>query len=396
MSRAGERLIFHDVSHARQFPLEFTSRGPTGPGICDCGAVPERVVITTAGEGPEQLATWSAYPLAVDGWLCRCGKLTAPRFLEQAEATALVDAGVAHAREGRLDDAEYHFRRVTNAWWGYPLGHLNLASVYMGRERREAEGTKRHAVLVWLRDVARRHLATVVDGGSELPTAMVTDFARLLALGGDEPGALRLLDRATPELGESARKQAEQIREGRALFTLASELLQGRIRLHGMRATPLDATAREEVGRAIAWLEEALARNSNFATAWLLGKAYQTWGDLQRAIHNLEIAHHLTADGNVNGGRELVAALLDAGRARDALPVAREIAERKPNDAGLVCNLALVLLLAGDLQGARVTVARACAMDATDRINMSVRDLVEAIAAGRRPYPRTLAELERR
>jgi hypothetical protein len=66
-------------------------------------------------------------------------------------------------------------------------------------------------------------------------------------------------------------------------------------------------------------------------------------------------AHVIQADV----AREYVMTLLEVDRPRHAEPVARAACDAKPTDAGLVANLALVLLLAGKIEDASATIERA-------------------------------------
>ena len=66
-----------------------------------------------------------------------------------------------------------------------------------------------------------------------------------------------------------------------------------------------------------------------------------------------------------------------------------------PEDAGLVANLALVMLLAGRVDHAQETVHRALAMAHEDRITQALARRIGEVRRGERSRPRTMAELLR-
>lgn len=67
----GDRVVLRDLARARALPQEPAEAGRKAMGVCEkCSAKLQLVVFTTAGSG-EQLRIWKAYPLAIDGWLCR-------------------------------------------------------------------------------------------------------------------------------------------------------------------------------------------------------------------------------------------------------------------------------------------------------------------------------------
>lgn len=97
-----------------------------------------------------------------------------------------------------------------------------------------------------------------------------------------------------------------------------------------------------------------------------------------------------------DGCRELGCVYLELDRAPDALSMARRAIQLRPDDAALRCNLALALLLTGDVEDARAEAASALSQDRTDAVTRGLLKLIDDVIAGRRERPRSLAEAERR
>lgn len=394
----GDRLVFRNLARARELPLEPDGMGPAEERTaCDrCGKRVQRVVLTTAGAGPGQRELWRAYPLVLDGWVCTaCGACVAPRRLTPDEVTEFGRNAAEHAGDSGWDDAEWWLRRILGSWPGYPPALVDLAQVELGRAE-GAGGTERAAHVALARSYVERALAS--DSGMPLQPAELLR-ARIDATTGNETEALATLDRLATDAAVAApiRTEAEQmaaaIRRGAILFQRAAELTRGLLLVAGAPMRPLDASSRARLEEARPLLRAALAREVSFPTAWVLGKVEQRMGNRAEAVAAFREAHAKEPD-QPDGCRELVHALLEEGRAADAVPVARHSVAVSPSDPGLRSNLALVLLLAGDLASARVEIEAAEKMDPADEITRALAGRIAEIASGRRPHPRSLAELE--
>ncbi len=393
-----DRLVFRNLERARELPLEPPDMGPAEERtVCErCGQPLRRVVLTTAGSGPGQRELWRAYPLVIDGWVCGgCGSCIAPRRLKPDEVVEFGHNAAAHAKDSGWDDAEWWLRRVLGSWPGYPPALVDLAQVELGRAE-VADGATRAEHLARARQYAERALAS--DAGLPLHPAELV-VARIDAETGDEPAALARLERlaATADVPAPIAAEAEQlarsIRSGAVLFRRAASLADGLLMVAGTPRRPLDPPGHARLEDAKRLLQEAMAREVAFPTAWLLGKIEQRLGNAAGAVAAFGEAHAKEPD-QPDGCRELIHALLEVGRATEAVPVARRSVEIAPSDAGLRSNLALVLLLAGDLASARAEIDAAQSMDPADRITRALAGRIAEIAAGKRPHPRSLAELE--
>ncbi|KYF71349.1 hypothetical protein BE11_27585 [Sorangium cellulosum] len=361
-----------------------------------CGEPLRQVVFTTAGRGA-QVEIWRKYPLAVDGWMCRgCGWSAMPRFISAEESVQYGREATAHASSGQFDDAEFWLRRIIGSWPGYAPGYADLGLLSFARAEAaigpEARERCRSEAEAWFRRAVHS------DPERRLPGVRVP-LARTLALNGKERDALEVLDGllGDPALPASVRTDAEtlatDLRDGKALFSRAAEM-SGDLVLEPP-SSPLAAAQRGALKQARALLRQAAERKGTFATLWLLGKVEMRSGDMGAALDALQRAHAIDPE-QADGCRELGAAYLELDRAHDALPIARRAVELRPGDAGLHCNLALILLLTGDVEGALAEATSALSLDPSDTITRGLLKLIDDVVAGRRQRPRSLAEAEGR
>ena len=394
---SGDHLVFRDVSKAKALPQEPAQAGPQHMGICErCRAPLQKVVFTTAGSG-QQAEVWKEYPLAMDGWSCNaCGWSLAPRFITSEEAVEYARRGAEHRVAGEFDDAEFWVRRIIGSWPGYPAAYADLGHVIFARARASGDAEDRaryyHEAVRWL------GRAIEADTVCTLPSVRVS-FARSLAFSGDEARATDVLRSllSMSEVPEKERSDADalltEIKGGDALFVRATEYLGTTV--FEPPAKPLPYAARSAVERGRALLEEAASRKTTFAALFLLGMAERRLQNLEAARAALEAALELEPN-DPDGCRELSLTYLQLKRPAQALPLARRVVELQPGDAGLKCNLAIVLLLAGDVEAARAAATSALMLEPGNSITQHILQVIDDVDAGNRPRPRTLAELEGR
>jgi Flp pilus assembly protein TadD len=85
---------------------------------------------------------------------------------------------------------------------------------------------------------------------------------------------------------------------------------------------------------------------------------------------------------------------LQLGKFPEAVAAARLAVQVERSDPGLQANLALALLLAGDTDEALDQAEQAAARNPQDEINRDLLAVIREVKDGRRPQPKTLAELE--
>lgn len=179
-----------------------------------------------------------------------------------------------------------------------------------------------------------------------------------------------------------------------ALYSKGWSLIEGRVFLHGAAAGGRPGWfSRWQLGRAIKCFEQALGINpQGWQSMWALGKIYQRLGEHAAAFDWFSEAHVINPD-QPDVTRETGIAALEIGRVKEALELCRAAATSKPDDLGLICNLALALCLAGQDLEAEKYAASAVERDPSDSISATVLGLVREVASGKRQRPKQLSEV---
>src|SRR5262245_7946878 len=97
---------------------------------------------------------------------------------------------------------------------------------------------------------------------------------------------------------------------------------------------------------------------------------------------------------NADVARELCLTCLHLVRHAGAVTVARLAMQITRSDPGLQANLALALLLAGEIDQALDQAEQAAARSPEDEINRNLLAIIREVKEGRRRQPATLAEVE--
>jgi Flp pilus assembly protein TadD len=92
--------------------------------------------------------------------------------------------------------------------------------------------------------------------------------------------------------------------------------------------------------------------------------------------------------------RELCLECLHLGKYAEAVAAGRLAMRVKRSDPGLQANLALALLLAGDVDDALDQAEQAVARSPGDEINRNLLAVIQEVKDGRRRQPKTLADVE--
>jgi hypothetical protein len=151
---------------------------------------------------------------------------------------------------------------------------------------------------------------------------------------------------------------------------------------------PLAVIGRErELEAACLDLEEVSTINpKSFSAHWFMGQALRLLDEQEEAYRAFKAAHALGA-ANVDVCREFVIQCLWTGRGTEAVAASEDILRRFPVDAGLIANHALAQLVAGEMIGAKNTVARALEMSPEDLVTRRLAAMIDDVAAGRRERP---------
>jgi hypothetical protein len=123
-------------------------------------------------------------------------------------------------------------------------------------------------------------------------------------------------------------------------------------------------------------------REENWNAWWVLGMARRFLGEREAAWRAFQRAYTI-APTQIEVGRNLVMESLALGYGQEAVEVATAMANLSPDDAGLLANRALALLIAGDVATASADVTRALALAPADSTTRNLQTLIKAVAAGR-------------
>lgn len=125
---------------------------------------------------------------------------------------------------------------------------------------------------------------------------------------------------------------------------------------------------------------------------WQLGKIYQRLGQHDEASLWFDRAFEVNPT-QPDVAREAGLAALEAGRYRDGACLFLVAIQSSPGDGGLRANLALAYLLDSRREDALREAELAAKQDPSDAVSANVLRLVRNVQAGRRPQPRSAADL---
>jgi tetratricopeptide (TPR) repeat protein len=147
------------------------------------------------------------------------------------------------------------------------------------------------------------------------------------------------------------------------------------------------------VRRGLGLLRKALEiRPTNWAALWVMGKSLQALGKSEEALEAFSKSHAVNSQ-HPDVVREASISAMESSKYDVALSFARKAVELRPQDPGLIANLALVLLLKQDPRAAKDEVERAYAADPKDQVTRAIRRIIDEVNAGTRPCPRHTREL---
>jgi Flp pilus assembly protein TadD len=187
---------------------------------------------------------------------------------------------------------------------------------------------------------------------------------------------------------------AEQSELHNRLYREAWKIIEGEIHIHD-RVAPSKATwsVRRKLKQAISRFEQTLQLNpTNWSSMWALGKIYQRLNDDTTALDWFTKAHQING-ANPDVAREAALCAMNLGDSKAALKFTTAAMTLNPNDAGLVANHALALLLDHQPESAKTSAERAVSASPQDSISKHVLRLIDDVIAGRRPYPKTVRDL---
>jgi tetratricopeptide (TPR) repeat protein len=170
------------------------------------------------------------------------------------------------------------------------------------------------------------------------------------------------------------------------LYSAGSKLVWPHLQLANRPPKALSTDARIAVESGIAKLQAALEvrPNSikNWSTFWLLGKAYQALGDLEKSYQCFKSAFEMNPN-HLDTARELMESCLRTRRMAEGLCAANAARDLAPSNAGIIANLALALFENDQLEAALSAGREALRLAPSDRVTQSlVRRIEQAKADG--------------
>ena len=173
-------------------------------------------------------------------------------------------------------------------------------------------------------------------------------------------------------------------------------LIEGQILLAGNRERRVGWISAWKLRRAIVAYEEALKINpEGWQSMWALGKIYQRTGDDQMSLDWFSQSFEINPT-QPDVAREAGLAALNTGDGVAAIRFCLAACSNNPDDPGLAANLAWAYLIGGDQEKARELARQAVSRDPDDEISRRVLKIVEEVASGSRPTPKSLLDIERR
>ncbi|WP_417389289.1 tetratricopeptide repeat protein [Gimesia sp.] len=184
-------------------------------------------------------------------------------------------------------------------------------------------------------------------------------------------------------------------REHDRLYREGLELINPYIFITGRDHQPADTeAARDDLARGKEFFRQALEIDpGNGAAWWIIGKAEQVLEDAEAACKAFRNAYQLIQD-NPDVAREYMFECLKLGRTKQAIAAARHARTLRPEDMGLAANLALALLIGGELEEAAEVIEVAVAGAPDDPINVHLRQRIAEVRAGKQPQPHNLADMD--
>ena len=195
-------------------------------------------------------------------------------------------------------------------------------------------------------------------------------------------------------LDDSAVESSPQMQEHNRLFQEGSSLVSSHMQLADRPTGDVDPNkVRTELERGIELLRQAAAINpANWSAHWIIGKGHQALGDSESAYEAFGKSFELHK-GDANVAREYMFECLNLGHAEKGIYAARHATKLEPDNPGLVANLALALLIGGELEEAAEIVQQAIDLAPDDEITRNVQKVISAVRTGSRPQPKTMSDL---
>ncbi|MCG6155073.1 tetratricopeptide repeat protein [Rubinisphaera margarita] len=196
-------------------------------------------------------------------------------------------------------------------------------------------------------------------------------------------------------IDEEPVKWSAESQEHDRLYKAGAALIDPYMKLNGREAkTPDTPEATDDLERGIQDLRAVIQINpANWAAYWVIGKACQALDRSEEACEAFKQAYALEKT-NPDVAREYVFECLKLGKTDPAVRAARHAVGLVPDNAGLIANLGLALLIRGDLQEAEETINQSLQLNPADQITHNLQRILGEVQTGERPQPQKLSDLQ--
>jgi tetratricopeptide (TPR) repeat protein len=194
-----------------------------------------------------------------------------------------------------------------------------------------------------------------------------------------------MLEPNSPE----ARKAAQK------LYEKACELTKGELVLHETQGRKHPSFwVKLKLKRAARLFEQVLKlAPDNWSSMWILGKTIQRLGD-ERTAFDWFVKAWDQAPRNVDVAREAALSAMHLGLARHAIEYCEEALKLKPDEPGLICNLALAFIHDGKPSEALAKAKLAVDANPEDIVSVNVMRLAQHLVQTNAPCPRNSSEIQ--
>ena len=187
----------------------------------------------------------------------------------------------------------------------------------------------------------------------------------------------------------------EQIKRHNDLYARANELIKGLVIVDGTTQKSLGFFEKRRLRQAIELHQQVLSLNPiNWSAMCMIGKAYQSFGELDQALSWFSKAHECVPD-NPSIAKEVGYAAGRLGKHDVAVRVMEAVVKQHPNNAGLQTNFGLSCLMAGKLADACIAFARTVELEPQRAVNKKLLAFARDVESGKRPCPKNEAEILR-
>ena len=187
--------------------------------------------------------------------------------------------------------------------------------------------------------------------------------------------------RTTPQLDPAHAAQLD------ATLKRANDLVRAHILGPPKQLGALDERNVKEGAALFQWVIQAAPHA--WSAMWTLGMALRALREHEQALECFRRAYALNP-GARDVGREYAGQCAIVGETAEGLHISRELHARFPDDVGLQSNLALALLIGGDLDEALAVAQAASRRDPNDPITRNLVGYIQAVKSGRKPRPTRL------